>query len=93
VAQNKGNGFLFKNFDSSGLLWAIEQAMVFYNLPKTTKAKQIYRIMQESAAAFTHANTARQYIALYEKMLKRPLILQNVPKPAPKKKAIGPKVK
>jgi arsenate reductase-like glutaredoxin family protein len=32
--------------------------------------------MQESAAAFTHANTARQYIALYEKMLKRPLILQ-----------------
>jgi starch synthase len=93
VAQNKGNGFLFKNFDSSGLLWAIEQAMDFYNLPKTTKAKQIRRIMQESAAAFTHANTARQYIALYEKMLKRPLILQNVPKPAPKKKAIGPKVK
>jgi starch synthase/alpha-amylase len=93
MAQNKGNGFLFKNFDSSSLLWAIEQAMDFYNLPKTTKAKQIRRIMQESAAAFTHANTARQYIALYEKMLKRPLILQNVPKPAPKKKAIGPKVK
>ena len=30
--------------------------------------------MTESAAGFTHANTARQYIRLYEKMLKRPLI-------------------
>jgi starch synthase/alpha-amylase len=57
-------------------MWAIKQAMDFYNLPQTTKAKQIRRIMQESAAVFTHANTARQYIALYEKMLKRPLILQ-----------------
>jgi starch synthase/alpha-amylase len=55
--------------------------MDFYNLPKATKGKQIRRIMQESAAAFTHANTARQYIKLYEKMLKRPLVLQKVPNP------------
>jgi hypothetical protein len=31
--------------------------------------------MTESAAQFTHAATARQYIELYEKMLKRPLIV------------------
>ena len=53
--------------------------MNFYNLPETTKAEQIRRIMIESEAAFTHANTARQYISLYEKMLKRPLFLQGVP--------------
>ena len=53
--------------------------MDFYNLPETKKAEQISRIMKESAAAFTHANTARQYIELYEKMLKRPLVLQSVP--------------
>jgi hypothetical protein len=35
--------------------------------------------MNESAATFTHANTARQYIELYEKMLQRPLIVQNAP--------------
>jgi starch synthase/alpha-amylase len=81
---------LFKNFDSSGLLWAIEQAMDFYNLPQTTKAEQIRRIMQESAATFTHANTARQYIKLYEKMLKRPLILQNVPNPGSGEESISP---
>jgi starch synthase/alpha-amylase len=74
VAKDKGNGFLFKNFDASGLFWAIEQAMDFYNSPQNIKAKQIRRIMNESAATFTYANTARQYIDLYEKMLQRPLI-------------------
>ena len=79
VDQNKGNGFLFKTFDPNGLFWAVEQAMKFYNLPQNEKAKQIRRIMIESAATFTHANTARQYIELYEKMLQRPLIVQNAP--------------
>jgi starch synthase/alpha-amylase len=81
TAQNSGNGFLFKDFDSNALMWAIERAMDFYNLPGTTKAKHIRRIMQESADAFTHANTARQYIKLYEKMLQRPLFLKKVPNP------------
>jgi len=51
------------------------QAMNFYNLSDRAKAKQIKRVMTESAAQFTHAATARQYIELYEKMLKRPLII------------------
>jgi starch synthase/alpha-amylase len=55
--------------------------MKFYNLPKTTRNKQIKRIMQESAASFTHDNTARRYIDLYEKMLQRPLILEKHPNP------------
>jgi starch synthase/alpha-amylase len=74
VKKNTGNGFLFKNFDSNGLFWAIQQAMTFYNLPRDKKKKQIKRILIESAAGFTHAATARQYIDLYEKMLKRRLI-------------------
>jgi starch synthase len=74
VKENTGNGFLFKNFDPAGLWWAIQQAMTFYNLPAKEKNKQIKRIMTESVASFTHANTARQYIRLYEKMLQRPLI-------------------
>ena len=75
VENNFGNGFLFKTFDANGLFYAINQAMNFYNLPDRTKAKQIKRVMTESAAQFTHAATARQYIELYEKMLKRPLIV------------------
>ena len=75
VEKNSGNGFLFKTFDADGLLWAINQAMTFYNLSDNIKEKQIKRIMTESAAKFTHAKTARQYIDLYEKMLRRPLIV------------------
>ena len=75
VENNSGNGFLFKTFDANGLFYAINQAMNFFNLPNRTKAKQIKRVMTESAAQFTHAATARQYIELYEKMLNRPLII------------------
>jgi starch synthase len=75
VENNSGNGFLFKTFDANGLFYAINQAMNFYNLPDPTKAKQIKRVMTESAVQFTYAATARQYIELYEKMLKRPLII------------------
>jgi starch synthase/alpha-amylase len=77
VDKNTGNGFLFKTFDAGGLFWAIKQAMAFYNLPRNVRERQIRRIMTESKATFTHANTARQYIELYEKMLKRPLIAKN----------------
>lgn len=76
VDNNRGNGFLFNVFDSRGLLWAIEQAMLFYKLPPKIKQLQIKRIMNQSLASFNHAVTARQYIDLYEKMLQRPLINQ-----------------
>lgn len=69
-----GNGFLFENHDAAGLYWAVSQAIAFFKLPKTKRRRQIERIMRQSAATFNHANTARQYIDLYEKMLERPLI-------------------
>ncbi|MDO9566010.1 MAG: glycogen/starch synthase [Candidatus Desulfaltia sp.] len=76
VDNNRGNGFLFNVFDSRGLRWAIEQAMLFYKLPPKIKEIQIKRIMNQSLASFNHAVTARRYIDLYEKMLQRPLINQ-----------------
>ncbi|MEW6671004.1 MAG: glycogen/starch synthase [Thermodesulfobacteriota bacterium] len=72
--NNSGNGFVFKTYDSNGLMWAIDQAMGFFELPAKLKQKQISRIMKQSAQTFTHAVTAQQYIDLYEKMLQRPLL-------------------
>lgn len=74
IDKDLGNGFLFNVYDSTGLFWAINQAMNFYNLPQLVKEYHIKRIMTEGTAAFNHAVTARKYIDLYEKMLKRPLI-------------------
>ena len=74
LKRNSGNGFVFETYDSNGLYWAIQEAVKFYKLPPETKARQIERIMTESAATFNHDVTAQHYIELYEKMLKRPLI-------------------
>lgn len=73
-ASGTGNGFLFKDYDSNGLAWAIDQACLFHRLPEETRRAQIARIMQESAACFTHAATATAYIKLYEQMLSRPML-------------------
>ncbi len=74
VGKDTGNGFLFKNYDAQGLFGAIKEAMRFYYLPQELKNRQIQRVMKESMANFSYGVTASQYIKLYEKMLKRPLI-------------------
>ncbi len=74
VSMDTGSGFLFKTFDSGGLSWAIDQAMQFYGMSPDIKKRQIRRIMIESAASFNHQVTAQQYIDIYEKMLRRPLV-------------------
>jgi len=74
VKGNQGSGFLFNTYDAGGLMWAVDQAMDFYELPDQVRKKQIQRIMHHGLATFNHEVNARQYIDLYEKMLERPLI-------------------
>jgi starch synthase/alpha-amylase len=74
IKESTGNGFLFETADPQGLFWAMDQAVAFHLLPREIKARQVARIMKESAESFTHAMTAKAYMALYEKMLKRPLV-------------------
>ena len=74
VGAEAGSGFLFGVFDANGLTWAIDQAMAFHGLPPEVKERQVERIMKQSAATFNHAVTARHYMDLYEKMLRRPLV-------------------
>lgn len=64
-----GNGFLFKNYDSDGLMWAIDQAMAFHHLPPGIKNSNISRIMRESMENFNHTVNVQQYINLYERIL------------------------
>ena len=73
ASDSRGNGFLFEDYDSEGLMWGIRCAMDFHRLPSKTKKKEIQRIMQESISRFTHEQTASQYINLYEAMLGKPL--------------------
>jgi starch synthase/alpha-amylase len=52
----------------------VGRAKAFYRLPASERAAQIRRIMDDAAARFSHAATARHYFDLYERMLQRPLL-------------------
>ena len=69
-----GNGFRFDTYDSNGLLWAMCRAMEFHSQDRAVREREISRIMAESLKRFNHEACAREYIALYEKMLDRPLV-------------------
>lgn len=74
VAGNKGNGFVFRIYDSRGLEWAMDKALDFYKRPVEEREKQVARVMREGAARFNHDVCAKAYIDIYEQMLHRPLV-------------------
>ncbi len=74
VDANRGNGFVFKNFNSAGLAWAIDEAMRFWNLPAELRTAQVARVMLDGKAQFNHKVCAQRYISIYEKMLHRDLV-------------------
>ena len=74
IQAGTGNGFKFNVYNSEGLRWAIDRAMDFYRLDRDTRASHVGRIMKEGSERFRHSVTAREYIQLYERMLKRPLV-------------------
>lgn len=71
IDRERGNGFLFNVFDSSGLRWGIDQAIQFFRQPYDVKEAQLQRIMREATSRFNHHATAGEYIRTYEKMLGR----------------------
>lgn len=78
-AANHGSGFLFKHFDGTGFLWAIDQAMAFYAQPHARRTFQVERIMTESLARFDPDEAARQIMDLYGRALDRPLVKMETP--------------
>ena len=74
VHASTGNGFLFQDYDSESLRWAIDRAMEFHLLPWEIREREIRRIMQESKHEFSHDQVARHYMNRYEAMLARPLL-------------------
>jgi starch synthase len=65
---HRGNGFAFEHHDSTGLRWAIDQAMRFQILPAAKRAAQIKRIMRESAQQFNPATTVDAYLEIYRRL-------------------------
>jgi glycogen synthase len=79
TVNSQGNGFVFEDYDSQALNWAIQCAMDFYQLPPELKQRERERVMHEANSRFTHQKTASQYINLYEEMLGKPLHSEESP--------------
>lgn len=87
-AENSvGNGFRFDYYGTDGLRWAIDRAMEFHALPPAVRERETARVMRESLRQFNHKAVAKEYFAIYEEMLARPL----VEKEAGEKSAAAPR--
>ncbi len=67
LKKGSGNGFLFKEYSHRALLRAISTAVEFYS------SKRLWHsiIKNSMEADFSWGSSARQYIALYEKAIKK----------------------
>ncbi len=74
VEHSVGNGFRFEHYNAEALRWAIDRAMEFHGLPGEVRGRETARVMRESLKEFNHTAVAKQYFAIYEQMLARPLV-------------------
>ena len=66
--QDVGNGFLFRDYDSGGLWYALEKSVAFHRLPPEIRERQIRRIMREARERYSLGHMVAEYIRIYEKL-------------------------
>jgi glycogen synthase len=66
--QDVGNGFLFRNYDTGGLWYALEKSVAFHRMPDEVREKQIRRIMREAREQYSLGHMVAEYIRIYEKL-------------------------
>jgi len=66
--QNVGNGFLFRDYNSSGLWFGLEKSVQFHRKPIKIKQPQIKRIMREVRQRHDLRNMIAEYIRVYERL-------------------------
>ncbi|MEI8078540.1 MAG: glycogen/starch synthase [bacterium] len=74
VSNDTGNGFVFNDFKSDALWWAIAEAMKFQRLPADRRHRILRRVMREGMHNFNLEKTTLQYVRLYERLLGEKLI-------------------
>jgi len=64
----QGNGFVFKNFDAYGMMWAVNEALYAYS-----KGSKEWNVIVKNAmkADFSWSRSAEQYVELYNRLKER----------------------
>jgi glycogen synthase len=63
-----GNGFLFRDYDTGGLWYALEKSLAFHRKPVEIREAQLRRIMREARERFDLDGMIAQYIRIYERL-------------------------
>jgi glycogen synthase len=66
--QDVGNGFLFRDYDSRGLWYGLENSVRFHRRPPEIREPQIKRIMREARQRYRLENMIAAYIRAYERI-------------------------
>jgi len=66
--QDVGNGFLFRDYDSSGLWYGLEKSVQFHRKPPEVREPQIRRIMKEAREKYDPGSMINSYIRVYERL-------------------------
>jgi len=67
---SSGNGFLFDDYDTGGLLYGMRQSISFSSLPKEMRLPQMQRIMNE-ARYYNWEDMVDAYVDIYENLMSR----------------------
>lgn len=65
---DKGNGFLFRDYDPGGLWYGLEKSVLFHRSPPEIKERHLRRIMKEARMKYDLEKMIDKYILVYEKL-------------------------
>ncbi|MGD0275515.1 MAG: glycogen/starch synthase [Syntrophales bacterium] len=63
-----GNGFLFRDYDSSGLWYGLEKSLAFHRKAAEIREQQLRRIMKEARERYDLSNMIAAYMRIYEQL-------------------------
>jgi len=64
----EGNGFLFRDYDSGGLWYALTKSVRFHRRDAALRESQIKRIMNETRHLYDLSKMIDEYVAVYERL-------------------------
>lgn len=66
--EDRGNGFLFRDYDVGGLWYGLDRSVAFHRKPPEIREAQLRRIMRQSREKHSLDGMIDGYMALYERL-------------------------
>lgn len=66
--QDRGNGFLFRDYDTGGIWYGLSRSVAFHRRPPEIREVQLRRIMREAREKYSLERMIDGYMALYERI-------------------------